>query len=545
LVTAIAGLPEAIILVLDDNPRITGPRVHQLVSTLLQYQPRQMHLVIATRRDPALPLVRLRANQQMVEIRLDDLRFVDSQVKDYLEICLGREVSPETVSLLARRTEGWAVGLRLACLALRDQEDVPAFLESFQGTHRYVMDYLMDEVLLRQPQPIQSFLLRTSILDRFCAPLCEVILREGTVDSPAGLPGPSAGEILAELEQANLFLLALDQQGDWFRYHHLFQGLLRHRLRKQLAEHELATLHRTAGNWLGENGYTKEALDHLLAANDMAAAAALVARQRYALLNGAQWQQLEHLLHRFSPAVVDQIPDLLMLKTWLVYHHGNWSELPAAIQQLDQLLLRAALPPEKIDHLLGEISALRGLLAYVAADPETAIAFAHKSIQATPPELWIVRILARLCLGAALQMTGNLKAAYEAIYRGYAEEQVDSDAFKATLLVTACTVHWIAADLQGLRQAAAQCKALSLQARMTQMQRWAHNFLGCVAYHRNDLGEAESHFVEVVQQPYLSYGECYVDSACGLALTYQAQGRADEANSIADVALQFLSLIHI
>ena len=195
LVNEIAGLPEAFILVLDDYHRITGPHVHQLISTLLQYQPRQMHLVIATRRDPALPLVRLRANPQMVAIRLDDLRVVASQVKDYLEACLGREVSSETVSLLARRTEGWAVGLRLACMALRGQEDVPAFLESFQGTHRYVMDYLMDEVLLRQPQPIQSFLLRTSILDRFCAPLCEVILREGTVDpdqDPGGKRRPES-----------------------------------------------------------------------------------------------------------------------------------------------------------------------------------------------------------------------------------------------------------------------------------------------------------------------------------------------------------------
>jgi LuxR family maltose regulon positive regulatory protein len=175
LINEIAGLPITFLMVLDDYHLIDHPDVHQLVHALVQQHLPPMHLVIVTRQDPRFSISRLRAIQVITELRMDDLRFTPDETQSYLQLCLGADVPPEMVAVLAERTEGWAVGLRLACLALRDQVDTVGFLETFRGTDRYIMEYLVDEVLSNQPEAIQTFLLRTSVLDRFCAPLCDAV----------------------------------------------------------------------------------------------------------------------------------------------------------------------------------------------------------------------------------------------------------------------------------------------------------------------------------------------------------------------------------
>ena len=227
------------------------------------------------------------------------------------------------------------------------------------------MEYLLSEVLARQSPEIQDFVLRTSVLDRFCAPLCEAVDRGFCTRSQ---------EIIDWIARANLFLVPLDEEGEWYRYHHLFRDLLRHELRQQISAADISGLHARAGAWFAQNGLIDEALHHFLAADDTAAAAALVARHRYALMNQAQWPRLDRYLRQFSPDLLDQYPDLLMLKTWLLYHRGRWAELPAALQRLEAALRQASLPPETVNHLQGEISALRSLLCYYALDPERALA---------------------------------------------------------------------------------------------------------------------------------------------------------------------------
>jgi LuxR family maltose regulon positive regulatory protein len=266
LINEITDLPEEFLLVLDDYHLINHQDIHQFVSTLIRHSLPPVHLVIVTRQDAPFSISRLRASQTITEIRGGDLRFTPEEVQSYLKLCLGADVPPETVTVLAERTEGWAVGLRLACLALRDQDDTTGFLETFQGTHQYIMEYLVDEVLSRQPQPVQTFLLRTSFLDRFCAPLCEEILdeRRKTKDEGKATAGteysslvdchsPRSEDILASLERANLFVVSLDQQGEWFRYHHLFKDLLWHKLKAETTPAQRAALHTAAGTWLDQN----------------------------------------------------------------------------------------------------------------------------------------------------------------------------------------------------------------------------------------------------------------------------------------------------
>ena len=345
--------------------------------------------------------------------------------------------------------------------------------------------------------------------------------------------------MLEELDAANLFLVPLDEEGRWYRYHHLFRELLRHELGQQTSAANISGLHARAGAWFAEHRLIDEALHHFSAADNTPEAVALVARHRYALMNRVEWPRLDRYLQQFSPDILDQYPDLLVLKTWLLYHRGRWGELPAALQRLEAAILRASLPPETVNRLQGEISALRSLLYYYALDPKRALASAEEALAKTPRELWIVRILARLFLAGVLQMRGDSNQAHAAIYRGF-EEETQSNAFKATLVMTDCWVYWLDADLQGMAQAANQCITLSRQANIPQILNYGHYHLGRVCYQHNDLAAAEGHFTTIVQQPYLNYGNCFAYGACGLALIHQVLGRPDKARRVIEAALAFM-----
>jgi LuxR family maltose regulon positive regulatory protein len=521
-----------LILALDDYQNITEPEIHEMISSLIRYLPQGVHLALASRRDPPLKLADLRARNEMTELRSADLRLSRGETQRFLEATVGRALSSETIALMEEKTEGWVVGLRLAALSLRHQPDVEAFAARFgESSSANIIDYLMSEVVSQQPPAIQDFMLRTSVLDRFSAPLCEAV---------SGVSEAESREIIERLERDNLFLVPLDLEGRWYRYHHLLRDLLRLRLEHQHSAGEVSSLHTRAGTCFARNGWIDEALHHLLAANDISAATDLVARHRYALMNQTRWQLLDRYLHRFSPDILDHYPDLLMLRTWLLYHRGRWAELPAALQRLGAALPQASLPPEEVHHLQGEISALRSLLHYHACDPESALTFAQQALEKTPRELWIVRILARLHLAGVLHMRGDSHQAYAAIYRGLEEEEIQSSAFKATLVMTVCNVHWIDADLRGMAQAANQCITLCQQTDSPQIRNYGHYHLGRVCYQQNDLTAAEQHFATVARQPYLNYGDCFAHSACGLALTHQVQGRPDEARTALETASAFL-----
>ena len=520
------------ILALDDYHTITDPAIHELISTLIEHLPQGMHLALATRADPQLPLAGLRARREMTEVRSASLRFTTEEASALLETMTNGELSPETIRLLETKTEGWVVGLRLAALSMRARHDDKGFVQGFARMNSdLVVEYLANEVLARQSPEIQDFALRTSVLDRFCAPLCQAL---------TGVSATRSQEILEWVRGANLFLVPLDEGGGWYRYHHLFGELLRHHLMERKGAAEIAGLHARAGAWFAQNGLIDEGLVHLLAADDTSAAVAVVAQHRYGLMNRAQWPRLDRYLRQFPPDVLDQYPDLLMLKTWILYHRGRWVELPAALQRLEKAISRESLPPEKVRHLQGETSALCSLMSYNAFDPDGALAFAQQALEKTPRELWIVRVLARVYMAGVLQIKGDSGQAYAAIFRGFEEEETQSDAFKASLVMTSCHIHWLDADLHGMARAARECIALSQKADTPQFFNYGHYHLGKVHYQQNDLAAAESYFAPVVQQPYQNYGECFAQSACALALVHQVQGRPHKADAVLESAITFM-----
>lgn len=248
LLNEMAGIPDHLALILDDYHMITAEPVHAALTFLLDHLPPQLHVVIATRADPPLPISRLRAHGELIELRQTDLCFTDEEAATFLNQTMQLKLLPGDVAVLAARTEGWIAGLQMAAISMRDRRDIANFIAAFAGGQHHVPDYLAEEVLQRQPEHVQSFLLKTSILNRMSGPLCDAV-----IGSPPMLVEASQA-MLEHLEHANLFVVPLDDQLHWYRYHHLFADLLRNRL--QLSQPELVSvLHRRASEWYAQKGF--------------------------------------------------------------------------------------------------------------------------------------------------------------------------------------------------------------------------------------------------------------------------------------------------
>jgi LuxR family maltose regulon positive regulatory protein len=298
-----------LVLALDHYHLIENPAIHEALAYLLDHQPPQFHLAIASRADPPLPLARLRVRQQMNEIRAADLRFTTDEAAAFLQQVWHIDLSPNHVAALEARTESWIAGLQLAALSLErlhDEQEIAEFVEAFAGSHRYVLDYLADEVLQQQPKDVQTFLLHSSILERLCAGLCQAVLDT-----------TEAQTLLELIEAANLFLVPLDNRREWFRYHHLFADLLRHRL-KQTQPDLLPVLHRRASHWCEEHQLIDEAITHALAAGDSDRVIGLIEQARWQVHGRGDLATLRRWLDLLPPEQVEANGALAMIQVWLL-----------------------------------------------------------------------------------------------------------------------------------------------------------------------------------------------------------------------------------
>ncbi|MGD2050824.1 MAG: NACHT domain-containing protein, partial [Chloroflexota bacterium] len=335
LLNEISTIPDNFILVFDDYHIIdaeavdASTSVDDVLTLLLEHLPPQMHLVITSREDPDLPLARLRARGQLSELRAADLRFTPAEAARFFNQVMGLDLSEEEIIALEKRTEGWIAGLQLAALSMRGHEDNAAFIQSFTGSHHFVLDYLVEEVLHQQSETVQSFLLRTSILDRLCGPLCDAVCFGETPGSSPGTAvlhgdaglhptsSTSGQETLEYLERANLFIVSLDNERRWYRYHHLFGELLRLRLGQSIPSHEgrgVAELHERASVWYESNGLELEAFHHAAAANDIQRTERLIEGAGVPLHYRGSALPVLHWLESLPTAVLDARPSL-----WVTY----------------------------------------------------------------------------------------------------------------------------------------------------------------------------------------------------------------------------------
>ncbi len=415
LLNDIAALKSNSILVLDDYHLIDCQPVDEALSFLLEHIPPQMHVIITTRADPRLPLSRLRARGHMIELRAEDLCFNLGETTEFLNRVMELNLSPEDIGELETRTEGWIAGLQLAAISLRGQKDPAGFIHGFSGSHHYVLDYLIEEVIRQQPERIQTFLLCTSILDRMCGTLCDAVM-----ESSAG----TGQEILIELEQSNLFIIPLDNERGWYRYHHLFADLLRQRLNQhppslatlpmEMTGSEIAAdLHFRASQWYEENGLEVEAFQHAGSAGDMDRAERLIDGKGMPLYFRGSAAPVLHWLESLPRAVMDSRPSLWVTYGAATMISGHPSQVEPKLQSAERLLRNHPADDRRRD-LIGQIAALRSLVAASKNDVETIIAQSNLALENLRPDNQSIRTITTFSLGVAYELQNNRTAAMEA-----------------------------------------------------------------------------------------------------------------------------------
>ncbi|MEJ7842076.1 MAG: LuxR C-terminal-related transcriptional regulator [Rubrobacter sp.] len=506
LLNEIATAPDDFVLVLDDYHVVDARPVDDALAFLLEHLPPQVHLVIATREDPHLPLSRLRARGQLSELRAADLRFAPPEAAEFLKGVMGLDLSEEDIAALETRTEGWIAGLQLAALSMRGREDVPGFIRAFAGDNRYIVDYLVEEVLQRQPERMRSFLLRTSILDRLSGPLCDAV-----TDQEEG------NARLETLERGNFFVVPLDDQRHWYRYHHLFADVLfAHLMQEQPAQ--IPTLHRRASEWYEHNDWAADAIRHALAAADFERAADLVelavpamrrSRQEATLLG---WlQALPDELFRVRPVLNVHYAGTLLQSGQLdgvedrLRDAERWLDTTANISERPQApsAEMVVIDEEEFRRLPGAIAVYRAGQALALGDVPETVTYARRALDLVPEDDHLWRGAAAALLGLASWASGDLEAAHRSYADGMAHLQRAgniSDAVGGAIALADIRI------AQGRLREAMRTYEHSLQLATAQgdpvMRGTADMYVGMSDLHRerNDLHAATQHLLRSKEQ---------------------------------------------
>jgi LuxR family transcriptional regulator, maltose regulon positive regulatory protein len=406
LLNEVAAVSENFIIVLDDYHAVDSEEINHALDFLIERLPPQMHLVIATREDPDLPLARLRARDQLTELRAADLRLTLAESAEFLNQTMGLTLSAEDITALESRTEGWVAGLQLAAISMQGLKDASSFIHSFTGNHHFVMDYLVEEVLGQQPDDVRRFLLRTSILDRLCGPLCDALVHYPTL---------SGQQTLEYLEHANLFLLPLDNERRWYRYHHLFADLLRQRLYQSLED--VTELHTRASQWYEDHGLQIEAFHHAAAANDIERAERLIEGEGMPLQFRGASAPILNWLKSLPKTTLDARPSLWVIYASTLLFGGQHTAVEKTLQAAEAALastLRGVEPDDKSKDLIGQIASMRATLAVIHHSAETIISQSQRALENLHPSNLPVRTATTWSLGYAYQLQGNRAAASQA-----------------------------------------------------------------------------------------------------------------------------------
>lgn len=532
LVNDLTQVPEGSLLILDDYHVIDAAAIHHLLTFLLDHLPPQLHLVIATRVDPPLPLARLRARGQLVEVRAADLRFTTEEAAAFLHEVMGLHLSAIDIAAIEARTEGWIAGLQLAALSLQHlpSEQVSTFIDSFAGSHRFVVDYLADEVLASQPVEVQIFLLHTSILDRFCAPLCDVVV--GTTNLPSQ-------SLLQHLERANLFLVALDETRRWYRYHHLFAQVLQERLLASTTAEEVATLHRRAAAWFEEQGLIVEAVRYALAAQDWEGAASLIQAHGWLLYVQGHRLIVQEWLNLLPEALLRARPYLLDLQTYLFY---SANELEAAERTMQAA--EAALPQDATDEdirtIRGSAALLRVHIALARGDLARCVELSGQALAYLPQGQMLRRAAATMGRALIFRVTGDVGPTNEQMVTN-AVAMIRNAGSYLTLFISSTLSLAEFYKMQGrLRQAAISYRKANQIAPQLFTLRVLNNAarfyfgLGEVLYEGNELDAAE-HFLrqgqEIIQRRLQAHGDVITNGYITIARLQQARGNHEAART--------------
>jgi LuxR family maltose regulon positive regulatory protein len=389
---------EGFTIVLDDYHSISNKSIHNGIVFLIEHLPFGLHMVIATRADPPLPLSRFRAKGVMMEIGADELRFTHDEAARFFDEVDKPRLSRKEVEALNMRTEGWAVGLKMAALSVRQRRDIPSFIRNFNGSQRYVLDYLVEEVLNQQNPQVHYFLLETSVLKKLCAPLCDHVTERNN-----GL------KMLPELERGNLFLIPLDESREWYRYEHLFADFLRHQLEVESGGERVRSLHRRAGQWYEDNGFTDESIDHYLAAQEWEKTIRLMRENRIRKFRNGEFQTIVNWMKKLPEETWHE--DLSLCHNYAVALISTF-QLDAADSVLDHI---ETIAESRSVDLPEPLSSARCMIAYYRGDISRILELGQQALLELPPHSGDVRSGMELFMAGAHLNKGDFREAYECL----------------------------------------------------------------------------------------------------------------------------------
>lgn len=556
LITGLSQMADEVGLILDDYHLISNPDIHTALAFLLEHLPPQLHLVIVSRSDPPLSLARWRVRGQLNEIRATDLRFTPDETTQFLQQAIGPALAETTTDLLVARTEGWAAGLQLAALSLRelDTEATAEFITNFGGTHRHIFAYLVEEVLQRQPPFIQKFLLQTALLARLTAPLCDAITEIGAWGVASGkweelpISNLQSQAILEYLATNNLFLTPLDTVNKWFRYHALFAETLQAQL--QETEPELVPeLHRRASRWYAANGRIEQAIHHALVAQDINSAADLIEAAAGDLWTHGHLGVLLKWLNALPEATLAERPSLCLLHAWLLFLHDRWVAASQRLHLAGQQLATQPVAEPETRQYRGRWAAIQGAMAAQRQDAATAIGWMESALENLPSDDVHWRQVALVGLGLAQLAEGQMHSAMITLHQTALDCEQSDDLYLAFAAwwhqFEACwaqgRLHEAAACLRRLELLAERVEANWLALAANAAVGW-----GMLAYERNELAEAERLLTTAIPQIWPGGQPRVVLRAyLTLANLAQARGEPEEMQHYLDTAVHLAHDYHL
>jgi LuxR family maltose regulon positive regulatory protein len=489
LINDFTSLDHELVLMLDDYHTIQNEAIHASLNFMLEHLPGNLHVMVSTRVDPPWPLARFRARNQLVEIRAQDLRFTNEEAATFLNRMMGLNLTTENVAALEKRTEGWIAGLQLAALSMKGRSDIASFVKAFTGSHVYIAEYLVEEVLQRQPDEVQRFLLQTSILERINPALCEAVT------------GCESGQsMLMALQRANLFIISMDDEGRWFRYHQLFADLLRARLRQAWSPEVIAGLRLRAAGWYARSGMVQEAIEQALAATEYSYALQLIEKFALPMILNAYFKTVEDWLKRIPPEYLSESPRVNLAIAWMHLLRRNFAQAAPHLERLQRIF--STLKKSEIDPSLeGEWLALQSMLLNAQGKAVESIGLAEQALKILPEGETQVRSMTYMGLAQAYEQTLDYERAAEAceliIQQGHAAGDLPSEMFGLSYL-------GLMYVQQGKLHAAEEIASVALQrieriGSFSPFSATLYGELAQVYYHWHQLEKARRHFSRSVE----------------------------------------------
>lgn len=525
------GIDDRFVLVLDDFHRIRDHEIHEILNRVLDYPPRGMRLVIATRRSPSLSLSSLRGRRMVREVRLRDLRFTEEQTARFLERASHRSLRSTTVQRIHEETEGWPVALRLAALAMEGRDDSDAFIEGFREGGESLQEFFLNEILDKQSPEIRASLLQTAILQRFCAPLCDALHEPGVEVRPGQTPGSL---LIQTLRDTAMPCVPLDDVHEWYRLHHLFQDMLERRLSAQLNNEQIRSLHRRAAQWLAENDFAEQAIHHHLKAGEPEQAGRVVARHRQRAVNAEQWTRVGAWIETLPPEILHGNAGLLMLQARLEEKRGRYAN---CVEIMDEAAALLADPEHGgTDHRLYQawLDQQRGIFAYHFVQPDEAIRLAERALEHLPEDCTSERVYARLTLAVSRQMIGEEREGRRIIYDALERDGKLSSTAHGRLLQALCWINWLTGDLRALEQSGTSLIEVGARGGLQETMVHGQYFRGAALYHLNRLDEAEEFLTPPASDQFGPVFIMHMSSAMAMALIHEAGGRHALARDTTD-----------